>query len=402
MSKRLSKLFEHPVFCDAIADIQSLGVKVTMLPTCGAKRYAVIGAQSNARWWLIPLESGRQAASGLAMFQPLMPGAKIIKTLATFLCKIGLMGFWARDVVYISGESIVSKFFSSENLCTFAYFTGTDSPHRKVTVQIMDNLGRPKGFAKITRDTQVGKLIMHEAKMLESVNGLMMQTANIPMVLFAGELAGNTLLVTDTLKTHNSHISTKFTAAHLSFIQELAQKTAEQQKINVGELVAEFRIRFNRVSSRLNKNWCHRFNRAFRALEADNKLQLSVCLSHGDFTPWNTLMTNGSLYVFDWEYAEQSRPPSNDIIHCMLNETRLRNQSPSTKVESIMFALIQYCDEPRHSYAFVLLTLYLITQGLRQIERIPENIKQISMWDGEEEMAIMFEKILNMKTTFTL
>jgi len=214
----------HPVFKDAMADIATLGVHVHQHPTAGAKPYAVVGGRSNARWWLIPLENRRVAASGLALFQPLLAGARALKSAASLLSVVGLSRLWARHTVFITGEAALPG-VRSDGL-SFAYFTGTDSPHRKVAVQIMDGRGRLKGFAKLTRNPQVRELLMHEAATLEHVNGLGLQSAHVPKVLFAGNLGDSTLLVTDTLKTPRTAATTQFTAAHRAFLKELASKTA--------------------------------------------------------------------------------------------------------------------------------------------------------------------------------
>ena len=40
------------------------------------------------------------------------------------------------------------------------------------------------------------------------------------------------------------------------------------------------------------------------------EVRFGVC--HRDFTPWNTCIVNGELYVFDWEYAKLSYPDGLD------------------------------------------------------------------------------------------
>ena len=36
---------------------------------------------------------------------------------------------------------------------------------------------------------------------------------------------------------------------------------------------------------------------------------------HADFTPWNMLIENGQLFVFDWEYGRMTYPPMLDRYH---------------------------------------------------------------------------------------
>lgn len=394
----MDDFFLHSVFKDAMADIATLGVQVHQHPTAGAKPYAVVGGRSNARWWLVPLENGQVAASGLALFQPLLASARAMKTAASLLSAVGLSRLWVRNTVYIAGEPALAEDFPGCNGLSYAYFTGTNSPHRKVAVQIMDGRGNLKGFAKITRSPQVRELLMHEAATLEHVNTLGLQTAQVPRVLFAGDRGVTTLLVTDTLKTHRTPTTTKFTPAHFAFLRELAQRTASAHPIYADEVANGFRARLDRIGPNLNKTWYQRLDTSITLLEACPTLMLNAGLSHGDFTPWNTFMAKGRLYVFDWEYAEQSRPTGNDIVHFLLNQPQIRSLPAHTKLEAATAGLAQTWTGIQREAIPAVLIIYLLTQSLRQIERLPDNKKHINTWDGAEDAATMLE-ILSVSLT---
>lgn len=391
LNKQMRKLFEHPVFLEAIGDIESLGVKVTTQPIPGAAPYAVVGGRSNARWWLIPLETGRQAASGLAMFQPLLPSARAIKATTVFLCRIGLSRLWARNIVYITGEPALAKYFPGNQGLSFAYFTGTDSPHRKIAVQIMDQLGNLKGFAKFSRNPAVCRLIEHESAILNQLQHLNLQTAHIPNVLYSGRHGGGTLLITDTLKTSKTRSTTNFSATHQAFLEEIKQKTTTIQQPPIGQIAKDFRQRFNCISDSLNHVWRQRLDQAINTLEAQADLLLPTSLCHGDFTPWNTFVTNGRLYVFDWEYAEPALPASNDLIHFALNEPATRSQPACIKIEAVIACLSQHWTGFRKQTFPALLTIYLLTDNLRHIERLPKANKPIQTWDGSEDAAAIID-----------
>ncbi len=390
----MTDFFTHPVFKSAVADIESLGVQIYLDPKIGAKPYAVVGGRSNARWWLIPLENGRVASSGFAIFQPLLAGARIMKAAASTLSLVGLSRLWTQNKVYIVGEPSLARYFQSGEILAFAYFSGTDSPHRKVTVQIMDGKGGLKGFAKLTRNPQVRMLLAHEAETLERVRTLVLQTAHVPKVLFYGEQGDRTLLVTDTLKTNRTRSTTQLTHSHLAFVTELAEKTAASRQVTVSEEAAKFRARFGRIRMQLDEAWSQDLDAAICALEARTDLQLPSCLSHGDFTPWNTFLSSEGLYVFDWEYAEYALPPSNDIIHFILNQPRVRCQPPIAKIEAVTTWLLQRWASVHKQAIPALLMIYLLTQTLRQIERQPSSNQRSGTWDGAHETALLFEQML--------
>lgn len=389
-------IFKHPVFCKAVADIESLGLRVSQKPLPGAQSYAIVGGRSNARWWLIPLKNGRVAAGGFALFQPLMASARAMKFGVCLLSQVGLSRLWVRQKIYISGESALGCYFSGLEQPAYAYFTGTDSPHRKLAVQIMDQKGRIKGFVKLTRNSQVTPLLMHEATTLERLQEADLQRAHIPQVLFAGKLGESTLLVTDTLKTAGTRTTTRFTKEHRAFFQELASKTTEPSQ-PASEVAAKFAIRIEALRPNLNQAWRQRLDMALTALAAHDDLQLPMGFSHGDFTPWNTFLVKGRLYVFDWEYAQESTPPSNDFIHFLFNEPRMRALPPRDKLVAVWGKLCEPWTGFQREVLLALMIIYLLTQILRQIERLPEELRQQSSWDGADEQTKMLSILLEKK-----
>jgi len=48
--------------------------------------------------------------------------------------------------------------------------------------------------------------------------------------------------------------------------------------------------------------------------DALSNVMVKVCLSHGDFTPWNTMITSDALSVFDWEMCDR-RPVGWDLFN---------------------------------------------------------------------------------------
>jgi len=388
----MNDFFFHPVFQDAIADIATLSVQVHQHPTAGAKPYAVVGGRSNARWWLIPLENRRVAVSGLALFQPLLASARAMKTAASFLSVVGLSRLWARNTVYIAGEPTIAADFPSSDGLSFAYFTGTDSPHRKVAVQIMDGRGNLKGFAKVTRNPNVSKLLMYETATLEQLQKLGLQSAHLPRVIFSGERKGSFILVTDTLKTRWTRSTTKFSAPHHTFIQELAQKTAGVEPVLVSDIGAHFQARFNLVRHQIELPWQQRLEKSIDLLDTQVNTPLNFCQSHGDFTPWNTFFVDGKLYVFDWEYAESKYPPSFDLIHFLLSEPVFRKRPADEQIKCLVEQIKTTLNLISEIQALIHITVYLIAISLRYIERSGTSKKATPTWDGAKEYAELLEK----------
>jgi len=391
----MTDCFSSPIFNEAVKDMASLGLEVSWSSSQEAIPYAVIGGRTNARWWLIPVKRGRVAASSFALFQPLLLSARLMKAVVGTLSRLGFSSLWVRQRVYITGSPSLSQYFGQVEPLTFAYFTGTDSPHRKLAVQIMDSHGNLKGFAKLSREPPVRALLMHEAKTLKRVEALDLQTAYVPRVLFCGEHGGCTLLVTDTLKTPRTSSTTHFTKAHYAFVQELARKTVESHKTPVAHIAANFRGRADRIEAHLGQTWLNRMYAAIRFLESQQTQSVPTSLSHGDFTPWNTFLINGRLYVFDWEYSEAALPASNDLIHFVLNEPNIRNQSALRKIETLVSALTTKWTNMPHGAENVLLMIYLLGVSFRHIERSSADSIHSQTWDGATQLAALIDGVVN-------
>lgn len=385
--------FYHPVFQEAITDLAVLGISVSLAPTPGAEPYAVVGGRSNARWWLFPLRTGRLTASGLSLFQPVLSGARHMKTVASWLSRVHLQHLWARQKVYVSHGNAADRLYGGEGR-SFAFFTGTNSPHRKVAVQIMNEGGSILGFAKLTRSLDVGALLMHEASVLQRLESIPMRAAAFPRVLRAERVHGATILVTDTLKTPTSRSAAELSAAHVRFVRELSQMTQGATR-TLGAIEAEYRERVDRVRGRLSLAWRERLRRALEIFSPHSHEEVTTSMCHGDFTPSNAFFGEHGLYVFDWEYAASGALPGHDIAHFALNSTTSIALDPARRYQKARQLVSDTHEELRENLIDTCLVAYLISQCLRFIERSPTDVESIAGWEREEDHAGLLDAALS-------
>jgi len=386
----------HPAFAQAVTEIESLGFRVSENPGPDSIPYTVIGGRSNARWWLVPLANRKVAMSGMALFQPIIPSAKILKGAALMASSLGLSALWARKKLYISGKAHLADLFG-ENDLHYAFFTGTDSPHRKVAVQIMDKAGNIKGFAKVSRNPAIKPLLSYEAAILNDLRSLELQSAHIPTVLFSGERDGASLLVTDTLKTARTKTSICFNNAHRAFLHELAHKTAIPETGGKEGLVTELQRRYAAVVERLPVKWRHRIEQGFEKIAEQRDSLGPAVLCHGDFTPWNTFFVDSKLYVFDWEYADHIYPAGYDAIHFLLSLPKIKRQPAAEKIKRVLKELAEMHYLSDGSSIKPILLVYLCGHALQYMHRAPVEDGRILSWDGSEEIAVLIDTTIAMK-----
>ncbi|WP_291992935.1 phosphotransferase [Candidatus Accumulibacter sp. ACC003] len=380
-------LLKNPIFADALTEIESLGFHVSESASPGSVKYGIISGRSNQRWWLVPLVNRSVTTNGLAIFQPITTSAKLFKRAALMATLSGQSGLWARQTLFISGGSRLMEIFKNRNL-HFSFFTGTDSPHRKAAVQVMDVSGQIKGFVKVSRKPSVKSLLIHEAATLHFLRSLDLKTVHIPRVLFSGESDGVNIFVTDSLKTSQTKTSVVVNKAHLAFLHELASRTAIPDKSDSDTLITELGRRYSLVARRLPLNWKRRLERGIEHAAAYKTAVGSQVLSHGDFTPWNSFFVNGKLYVFDWEYAEQVYPSGYDLIHFVISSQRITNASnPSQAIKQVFKQVAAMMHPVDSQQTMRLLLTYLCGHALRSFYREPDDDDEVVSCASAEEIA---------------
>ncbi len=363
------ELFTNTTFKLFLEEIAALGFTVSATPKSGALPYGVIGGRSNARWWLVPLNNRHVATSGLALFQPILPSTRIIKGFASILNSVGLSSLWARNKVYISCPPVFSDLFDVESF-SYSFFTGTESPHRKTAIQIMDSAGEIKGFAKVSRNPLVKPLLKHETEILNYLNTLELKTVLIPKVLFYGEIDRARIFITDSLKTAKTKTPTTLGEAHFAFLRELEEKTCHTNPKDNDWLITDLRKQYESCAKKLPEDWQKRLLSAINVLARSKIGSASNGLSHGDFTPWNTFSTDGKLYVFDWEYASYARHPGFDLLHFSLSkDCLLHKMDAHALLVSMKEDVIRFGGEKHKDYLGIL--PYLLSNCLFYIQREP-------------------------------
>jgi hypothetical protein len=384
----------HPTLSRACADIAALGLHISEEPLPGAVRYLVLGARSNARWWLIPLVTRRSAASGFALFQPQLVGARVMKALGVAAAVCGLPLLARRSSTWsLSGESTLARHFTEARRPVFAYFTGTDGPHRKITVQVMDDDGTILGYAKSSSEPVVRELIVREARALTRLQQLGLRSALVPALRFAGDIDGTYLLATDTRKTFWTVSDRTYGAAHRAFLQELFQKT-HRSAASAGGFAAALGVRWEAVRSRVQREWQERIAKTLGALDRHDRTPLQVCLGHGDFTPWNTYRVDQRLYVFDWEYADENAAAGTDAIHFIHNQPRLWHASAAARMRASQAELNRLFPEADAASVHATHLIYGLTQTLQVIEKMALRPGTVSAWDGCTSQAALLDHLL--------
>lgn len=371
-------------FEDFLGDMAALGVTPVAE---GGLVYAVIAARSNSRWWLLPLRNRRAAVAGLEMLQPVTKAAAVAKMVARALAWFGPHALLGHDHVRLSGMPDLSCVFYGPAVHV-AYFTGTDGPHRKTSLQIMNADGAILGYAKLSRASHIRPYIRNEAQTLRRVANLGLTVVDFPKVLSLRDDTTLTMLITDSQKSI-AHVAPREPGAvHLAF---LAQLRAQSGVTGAGPVLDRLARRVVGLRPLAGPDWIARFARIDTALRpvADT---IPLCLAHGDFTPWNTFLQNGRLYVFDWEYAAEDCPVGFDLAHFLLSTTPPTAQPDS--VSALTRALADAHFDGAETPAARALLLSLACHAVFYLGRLEETGSSLTGWPEGTARAAMIDRLL--------
>ena len=380
-------------FATFLDDLAALGIEVS---EAGGRHYAVIAARSNQRWWLLPLDNRCAAAAGLEMMQPVTHAARLAKAGAQAIARFGPHAFLGKGILRLSGLPNLGEAFN-DRAAHVAYFTGTDGPHRKTAMQVMDKDGAILGYAKMSRASHVCPYLRNEANMLVSLEAIGLRSADIPRVLAFRDDAAVTLLVTDSLKspTHTSQLV--LGPDHLSFLTELRR---HREVTGAGKLLQDLaeqtRDQTGTLAALAGPEWMARMAR-IQATLRPHAASIPLGLCHGDFTPWNTFVQRGRLYVFDWEYARAEWPVGFDLTHFLLSTTPPAAQLDRLPELIRTLAETQFDGDLKSAVRALLLSL--ACHASFYLNRLQEADAAFDNWTDGPTRASLIDRLLSQDAT---
>jgi hypothetical protein len=243
-----------------------------------------------------------QRATGLAakalMWTSLWPG-KATKVLA------GPLDELRRIFADLLGEPCVQ--------CAFLF--GATGIYSKTVIVAMDHAGRPLAYGKLATLPAAQEAVRHEASTLNRLSAVASLRGRIPRSLGQTYWRGFPLLVISAGPP--ARAPKRFGAMHRAVLASLRDATRTPGTLLESVMWHAMMRLLARWRSRLTPVWCDRYDWALGELERRlGPVRLDLALAHRDFVCWNTRMnSNGSLFVFDWEFSRQGSTPGWDFFH---------------------------------------------------------------------------------------
>jgi hypothetical protein len=281
--------------------------------------------------WMI-LGDPRRALPVLRSWRPWNPGSRARWKIVVLAAAAGMLArlpgvVKSRARIDFSFWRSISKF--DEN-GTAVIHVGNPSHTRKAIVFFPGEGRRVQALAKVPLVPAAADAILHEAAILQRHQALL----HLPSVLFQD--FGRGVAVQSWLE--GKPVSRSFKLAHIELLSSLANPGVVTR---VSEFAPEIAAQLDSIDLPFDRSL---LRRGLEMLECDRPLP--GFLEHRDFAPWNLKrISDGSLSLIDWEWAELNSLPWQDICRYFYIQDALFNGRG--KVYESMSAsplLKQFCD----------------------------------------------------------
>ncbi|WP_372443660.1 hypothetical protein [Nucisporomicrobium flavum] len=287
------------------------GVTVTVGDDPGATvRYAVIPSLDNARF-LLPLASRRVTAASLLAYNALRPPkVRAGRAAVGVLARAGLLGLTKAPVLSVHATepgNLLAAFLAEklgEPRLHAAIGIRPPDPHHKPTLQLFDDHGRPRGYAKIGWNDGTRAMVRAEAATLADLpTGGGFPPA--PRLVLHTRWNGREIAVIEPMPRTVRRIRRPGRPRLDAMLAVARRGGPPAPPAPVTALIGTWRQRAAGADPRI-----HGF---IDALDTDLTLELGDW--HGDWVPWNMARHRGGLLVWDWENRSAGVPVGFDLAH---------------------------------------------------------------------------------------
>jgi hypothetical protein len=279
-----------------------------------AVRYAVIPSVDNAKF-LLPLASRRVTAASLLAYNALRPPkVRASRAAIGLLARAGALGVTGAPVLSVEGGPLLwqhlAELLGAGRLHAAIGIRPPD-PHHKPTLQLFDDAGRPRGYAKIGWNDGTRAMVRAETATLADLPAPGGDVPVSPRLILHTRWQGREIAVIEPMPRGVRRIrrpGTPRLAAMLA-VARRGGPPAPLRPLGGSTFLATWRGRA--ADARLST-----VDSAIDAVAArDGDLMLEFGDWHGDWVPWNMARHKGGLLLWDWENRAVDVPIGFDLAH---------------------------------------------------------------------------------------
>jgi hypothetical protein len=310
-----------------------------------AARYAVVPSVANARF-LLPLASRRIGAASTLAYNALRPARVRANRLAVgVLAGLGLTGRAGMPVLTVSAPTgaDLDGLLLTAHLGTVlgtrvhaAIGIRPPDPHHKPTLQLFDDRGRPRGYAKIGWNAATRDMVHAEAAALRRLPRGVGDFPDAPRLLREVAWGEQAITIVEPMPRRVravDHPDRPRLPAMLAVARRGGAATAPRP-LRGSPFLAGLHERAARYGEQVLP--------AIRALERrDGDTVVEFGDWHGDWVPWNLGRHRGRLIAWDWENGGPDRPVGFDLAHQAFQTALSPRREPAADAATRMATVLE-------------------------------------------------------------
>lgn len=261
--------------------------------------------------------------------------SRAIKLLSAF--KLGRLITNGSVNIYSKGQNKLDQEIP-ESFTEYSIFMGTPGLQRSVLIALMQS-NRISRFLKIPTNQASTQLIHHEKESIVYATSLDSPYLKLPCLYPTKN--GDTLCI-ENLQHSTSIRTASFTLIHASFIADSFNTHAVKKPLNQCEFLNQMKTAFDskRFSANPQISELAALGKEIIGL-MDGQQEVWTHWAHGDFTPWNMLIQNEKISLYDWELFRSEAPALFDLFHFQYQKGILMDQLSVQKIQEQLDGVFQ-------------------------------------------------------------
>jgi hypothetical protein len=309
-------------------------------------RYAAVPSLARPRF-LLPLVSRRVAAASMLAYNALRPAkVRAGRAAVGVLARLGVFDLIGVPVLTVLAPAGVegADLLLTEHLATVlgngplhaGIGIRPPDPHHKPTLQLFDDLGRPRGYAKIGWNEATRSLVRAEATALRELPRGGGDFPDAPRLMFAGAWHDREIAVVEPMPPGVRRIR-RPQVPRLAAMLAVARRggpATPRRPLRASPYLAALRARAAGADEAIRTaidGFATRYG----------ELLLELGDWHGDWVPWNLGRHRGRLLAWDWENRASGVPVGFDLAHQAFQIALSTHRLPAAGAADAMVAALE-------------------------------------------------------------
>jgi len=297
---------------------KALGVKISKRNglSVSTKRFIHLPLP-DGRGYILPTEP-EAAVNSLSMYSPQKRKSKLAKSLLSIGLRTGIAQHLLPKLElhdFHPLADVIEQEFGRTDL-HYAISLGTPGPHRKPVIKAMTRDHKTLGFVKVAWNDNSRKSVINECEILthfacDKIDFI------VPHILYNGEFKNQYISIQSSPKEGAFSSIKKLTEFHVNAVICMSKLHHREKNLPDSLFWQQIMSRIKSIKSPYMINVLH--SSIHDIQDYFKSRPIIFHLSHGDFTPWNTVVLKNKLYIYDWEEATYERPAGYDLFHFLVS-----------------------------------------------------------------------------------